>query len=84
MHRRNWFIDNLKGISCILVVFLHCQFPGMFGKIMESLMVLIRLVVLLFDFCVFKKSKQKYSNYIFYTSCDWIFFENYNFSAKPI
>ena len=37
MHRRNWFIDNLKGISCILVVFLHCQFPGMFGKIMEAL-----------------------------------------------
>ncbi len=30
---RNWQFDFLKGMSCILVVFLHCRFEGTLGDI---------------------------------------------------
>lgn len=31
IHNRNYCIDFLKGIACICVVFMHCEFPGKFG-----------------------------------------------------
>ena len=33
--QRNWKFDFLKGISCIIVVFLHCHFPGVVGDIIR-------------------------------------------------
>ncbi len=29
--KRNQYVNLLKGISCIIVVFLHCPFPGIIG-----------------------------------------------------
>lgn len=33
--QRNWKFDFLKGISCIIIVFLHCHFPGVVGDIIR-------------------------------------------------
>ncbi len=33
----NVCVDFLKGISCIGVVFLHCEFPGRFGIIVQAI-----------------------------------------------
>lgn len=30
---RNWKFDYLKGISCIIVIFLHCPFYGILGEL---------------------------------------------------
>lgn len=35
--RRNTGIDVLKGLACIAVVFMHCEFPGMFGVMLQCL-----------------------------------------------
>lgn len=29
--RKNEYVDALKGIACIVVIFLHCRFPGVIG-----------------------------------------------------
>lgn len=42
---RNSYFDFLKGIACISVVFIHCQFPGTFGIIIGAL---LKLAVPLF------------------------------------
>lgn len=34
---RNASIDALKGIACIAVVFMHCEFPGDFGELVQCL-----------------------------------------------
>ena len=34
--KRNWYIDVLKGIACIGIIFIHCEFPGLFGGLVES------------------------------------------------
>ena len=35
--RKNQSISLIKGIACICVVFIHCQFPGKFGEFMVAL-----------------------------------------------
>ena len=35
IHNRNYCIDFLKGIACICVVFMHCEFPGKFGILVQ-------------------------------------------------
>ena len=34
--RRNYCLDFVKGIACILVVFMHCEFPGTFGVAVQA------------------------------------------------
>lgn len=34
---RNNFLDYIKGIACIGVVFIHCSFPYVFGDIIANL-----------------------------------------------
>lgn len=29
--RKNEYVDALKGVSCIIVIFLHCRIPGLIG-----------------------------------------------------
>lgn len=37
-HRnRNYCIDLVKGIACICVVFIHCEFPGMLGMMVQTI-----------------------------------------------
>lgn len=33
---RNRCFDLIKGIACIAVVFMHCEFPGMFGTLVQA------------------------------------------------
>lgn len=33
---RNQCFDLIKGIACIAVVFMHCEFPGMFGTVVQA------------------------------------------------
>lgn len=33
---KNRFLDCIKGIGCILVVFMHIPFPGFFGEIVHE------------------------------------------------
>lgn len=35
--QQNYFINYIKGISCILVVFIHIRFPGEFGQLVVAL-----------------------------------------------
>lgn len=35
-NKRNWYIDMLKGLACIGIIFIHCEFPGLFGGLVES------------------------------------------------
>lgn len=37
IHNRNYCIDFLKGIACICVVFMHCEFPGKFGILVQCI-----------------------------------------------
>ena len=32
---RNDCLDFLKGLACIFVVFMHCEFPGLLGVIVQ-------------------------------------------------
>lgn len=32
----NYAIDFFKGIACICVVFMHCEFPGVFGTAVQA------------------------------------------------
>ena len=34
---RNYCLDFVKGIACICIVFMHCEFPGRFGIIIQSI-----------------------------------------------
>ncbi|MBR5947734.1 MAG: acyltransferase [Clostridia bacterium] len=34
--QRNYALDFAKGIACILVVFMHCEFPWVFGILIQS------------------------------------------------
>lgn len=34
---RNQTFDTIKGIACIAIVFMHCEFPGTFGSIVQCL-----------------------------------------------
>ncbi len=34
---RNKTFDAFKGIACILIVFIHCAFPGTFGTTVQAL-----------------------------------------------
>ena len=33
----NFCIDFLKGIACIFVVFMHCEFPGLMGIAVQAI-----------------------------------------------
>jgi len=33
----NYCMDFVKGIACVLVVFMHCEFPGVFGTIVQTI-----------------------------------------------
>lgn len=33
---RNYCLDYIKGIACILVVFMHCEFPGYLGTLVQT------------------------------------------------
>ena len=33
----NYCIDFIKGIACIFVVFMHCEFPGLFGTAIQAI-----------------------------------------------
>ncbi len=33
---RNYYLDFVKGIACICVVFMHCEFPGRLGIIVQT------------------------------------------------
>ena len=35
--KRNYCLDFAKGIACILVVFMHCEFPGYLGIFMQCI-----------------------------------------------
>ena len=32
----NFFFDFIKGIACICVVFMHCEFPGRLGIAVQA------------------------------------------------
>ncbi len=34
---RNYCLDLIKGIACIFVVFMHCEFPGCFGVFVQCI-----------------------------------------------
>ena len=34
---RNYSLDFVKGIACIFVVFMHCEFPGYLGTLVQSI-----------------------------------------------
>lgn len=36
-HQRNTCLDLIKGVACIFVVFMHCEFPGVFGIFVQSI-----------------------------------------------
>ena len=33
----NYCLDYLKGIACIFVVFMHCEFPDMLGTAVQAI-----------------------------------------------
>lgn len=33
----NYCLDYLKGIACIFVVFMHCEFPGVMGIAVQAI-----------------------------------------------
>ena len=33
---RNYCMDFIKGIACICVVFMHCEFPGQLGVVVQA------------------------------------------------
>ena len=33
----NYCLDFIKGIACILVVFMHCEFPGILGTAVQTI-----------------------------------------------
>lgn len=33
--KRNYCLDFIKGIACICVVFMHCEFPGILGIVIQ-------------------------------------------------
>ncbi len=35
--KRNYCIDFVKGIACIFVVFMHCEFPGTLGTLVQCI-----------------------------------------------
>ena len=36
-NNRNMYLDYIKGLTCICVVFIHCQFPGTFGVLIGGI-----------------------------------------------
>ena len=37
MKQYNYCLDFLKGIACIFVVFMHCEFPGLMGTAVQAI-----------------------------------------------
>lgn len=37
LKNRNYCIDFVKGVACILVVFMHCEFPGNLGVFIQTI-----------------------------------------------
>lgn len=37
MKKQNEILNAVKGIACIAVVFMHCEFPGLLGTIVQAL-----------------------------------------------
>lgn len=35
--KRNYCLDFIKGIACVCVVFMHCEFPGLFGVVVQCI-----------------------------------------------
>ena len=33
----NYCLDFLKGIACVFVVFMHCEFPGIMGTAVQAI-----------------------------------------------
>ncbi len=64
--KRNLCLDLFKGIACIFVVFMHCEFPGYFGVLVQSIS---RFCVPLFFmisgyFCYYEGKKTDYAGKI--------------------
>ncbi len=37
MKQYNYCLDFIKGLACIFVVFMHCEFPGILGTIVQAI-----------------------------------------------
>ena len=37
MKQYNYCLDFIKGIACIFVVFMHCEFPGITGTLVQAI-----------------------------------------------
>jgi len=37
MKQYNYCLDFIKGIACICVVFMHCEFPGIMGVVVQAI-----------------------------------------------
>jgi surface polysaccharide O-acyltransferase-like enzyme len=37
MKQYNYCLDFIKGIACIFVVFMHCEFPGIMGTVVQAI-----------------------------------------------
>jgi len=37
MKQYNNCLDFIKGIACIFVVFMHCEFPGIMGIVVQTI-----------------------------------------------
>lgn len=37
MKQYNYCLDFIKGIACICVVFMHCEFPGIMGIAVQAI-----------------------------------------------
>ncbi|MBR1631194.1 MAG: acyltransferase family protein [Paludibacteraceae bacterium] len=33
----NYCLDFIKGIACVFVVFMHCEFPGIMGMAVQAI-----------------------------------------------
>lgn len=36
-HQYNYCLDFIKGVACIFVVFMHCEFPGILGTAVQAI-----------------------------------------------
>ena len=65
--RKNQYIDILKGISCIIVVCLHCPFPGLLGEgIIYGLRFSVPIFFMISGYFSYSKSEKWIINKAFY------------------
>ena len=75
---KNQYIDLLKGISCIIVVFLHCPFPGVLGDgIIYGLRFSVPVFFMISGYFSYSKSDKWVINKAFYILKLLVFTELY-------